>query len=601
MPKRDDISPLDGPAENFRVVSRTRHYWLESEGGLEERSAADLVESFVSGQISEETLLRVTLAEKGRPLRRLLPELVIEANLDVSASNIRGEQIADAAFRLAFDHSPVGMVMSDFSGKLLYVNQAFADMVKRTPEDLVGTFVKTISHRDDREAEAEKASGLFSGRMRSYQLEKRFLARDGEAIPTLVHISAVVDSKGVPVMIVGNVVDLRERKSLEQALIQSGRMEALGRLAGGIAHDFNNLLMVIVGSASLLEMDLGKKHDDLTAIFEASQAGNRLTRQLLGYSRDSHVLGERVDLALVLESLSIILETGLPDNVHISIETKDPPLWIWANSGQLEQVILNLAFNARDAMPKGGHVWLSASCAANRDGQVCLLVRDDGPGMNEHTKKNLFEPFFTTRSQEGGTGLGLSTVHGIVKRFGGNIEVVSELGVGTSFFISWPRVEAGEELDARPPTDPTTRNANSPLSAGLIILLVEDQDPLRRSLSELLRRHGYTVIEKSSGEEAIAWLNEHNEVDIVLSDLVLGGVNGVQVTRQAKQNHPQVKVLLMSGDAGDVLDRQRLDLELEGILCKPFSRDELLQRLRLLSELPGAAPCRLRTQHGPAR
>ena len=262
----------------------------------------------------------------------------------------------------------------------------------------------------------------------------------------------------------------------------------------------------------------------------------------------------------------------------------DAPLWIRANSAQLEQIVLNLAFNARDAMPAGGRIWLSAYPAPDNPQTVCLQVRDDGPGMDPHTKENLFEPFFTTRSREGGTGLGLSTVYAIVERFNGEIEVESSRGVGTSFLITWPRLKQPDHESEQTPLTPPPKAPPSPITAGHIILLVEDQTPLRTSLSELLRRYGYTVIEKSSGEEAIAWLGEGHEVDIVLSDLMLQGVNGVEVTRQAKQNHPQVHVLLMSGYAGDVTEEQHLQFGLEGILRKPFTAEVLLQRLRLLSD-----------------
>ncbi|WP_437932248.1 ATP-binding protein [Sorangium sp. So ce291] len=401
--------------------------------------------------------------------------------------------------------------------------------------------------------------------------------------------------------------DITERRRTEEALRQreersreSQKMEALGRLAGGIAHDFNNMLMVMLGYGELLLRRLGPDsalRRDALQITKAGERAAALTRQLLAMSRRKVLQREVLDINAVVLDMQMMLQRLIGENIDLQTNVGRDLGSIKADKSQLEQVLLNLVVNARDAMPSGGKLVVETSLGepgasstaksfapAERDEDaapaaggppyVVLSVTDSGHGMDQDTLSHLFEPFFTTKARGKGTGLGLATVYGIVSQSGGLLEVESEVGRGATFRVYLPRVEGRSEVapaGARP----------SPVGGDETVLVVEDDDAVRKLIVEVLERRGYGVVSAASAEEALAALALEgvDAVDLLLTDLVMPGMNGRELAERALALHPRARVLYMSGYADDVFAGAEPDGE-RALLQKPFTPDTLAQRVR---------------------
>jgi nitrogen-specific signal transduction histidine kinase/ActR/RegA family two-component response regulator len=385
------------------------------------------------------------------------------------------------------------------------------------------------------------------------------------------------------------VRDVTDQRRLQQQVLQSQKMEAVGRLAGGIAHDFNNLLTVITSYSDLVLEDLppgDAKRDDLEQVQKAADGAAALTRQLLAFSRQQVVEPRVVSLNTVVEGLHKILRRVIGEDVELAT-TLAPNLGnVRADVGQLEQVLMNLAVNARDAMPTGGRLTVETAnvehdpdYARDREAAavrrfVMLAVSDTGCGMDEATKARIFEPFFTTKEPGKGTGLGLATVYGIVKQAGGFIWVYSEPGRGTSFKIYVPEVDA--------PADRTTAAAGAPVPRGTeTVLLVEDAAAVRAVAKQVLERQGYTVLEAPDGEAALRLAQRHRgPIHLLLTDVVMPRVSGREVAEQLTRVRPDVKVLYASGYTDDSVVRHGILESGTAYLQKPFSPDSLARKVR---------------------
>jgi PAS domain S-box-containing protein len=437
--------------------------------------------------------------------------------------------------------------------------------------------------------------------------EKQFVRKDGSRVSVLIGVVTLL-AESAKTEAISFVVDISERKLLEQQLRQSQKMEAIGRLAGGIAHDFNNLLGVIIGYSEILEERLGQ-NDPLTPkaeqIKKAGQRAARLTRQLLAFSRQQVLEPKVLDLnALVADTLNM-LQRLIGDDIEL-VAVLAPELGrVQADQGQIEQIILNLALNARDAMAQGGRLTIRTSdvevdeVGARQHPEavpgpyVTLSMNDTGCGMDQETQAHIFEPFFTTKEVGKGTGLGLSTVYGVVKQSGGFISVYSELGWGTSFEIYIPRIDECVRASA-------LGHAGKETPRGWeTILLVEDAQALRELTHELLEANGYTVLEAANGASAIRVAERHPEpIHLLLSDVVMPGMDGRELAQYMVRIHPEIKVLYMSGYTDDSIAHYGVLDSGIALLQKPFTKESLICKVREVFRVkkdhePGTAVGRL--------
>ena len=409
-------------------------------------------------------------------------------------------------------------------------------------------------------------------------------------------MNATAHSRNGGVTFVGVSMDTSERKSLEEQFLQSQKMEAIGRLAGGVAHDFNNLLTVIQGYSDLALQTLGSDHEvagDLAQVEAAAQSAAGLTRQLLAFSRRQVLQPQPLDLNVLVERIQLLLRRVIGEDIDLRTRLEPELPLIEADPHQIEQVIMNLSVNARDAMPGGGQltintavvqldeVFVSSHRGARPGAHVMLSVSDSGVGMDEGTRKRLFEPFFTTKEFGKGTGLGLATVYGIVKQSGGSIWVYSEPNVGTTFKVYLP-IAAGHQRQEAAPAP-----AISQLGGIETILLAEDEDGVRSFAAEVLRRYGYTVLEAADAVEAERISTAHaGVIHLLLTDVVMARGSGRQLAQVLRRARPALRVVYMSGYTDDAIVQHGVLQPGIAFLEKPFTPRALLTKLREAIESP---------------
>ena len=414
--------------------------------------------------------------------------------------------------------------------------------------------------------------------------------KDGMVVPVEYVSTPIRDERG---KVAGAVVvfrDITERRRLETMVQQSQKMEAVGRLAGGVAHDFNNILGVITGYGELMRRQIEAEHPArprLEQVLKAAERAAGLTRQLLAFSRRQVIQPRILDLSALVTDLDKMLHRVIGEDVELELRRVPDLGAVKADSTQLEQVVLNLVVNARDAMPKGGHLtietanvdfdeaYAAAHPPATAGRFVMLSVSDSGIGMDAETQRRIFEPFFTTKAPGEGTGLGLATVYGVVKQNGGFIWVYSEPGRGTSFKVYLPRV------DERPDALGAERGP-APVPGGReTILLVEDTEGLREVIGEVLAEGGYTLIQASHGEEALAVARRHEgPIHLLLTDLVMPKLGGADLAGELASLRPEMRVLYMSGYTEGAISRQGVLREGSVLLEKPFTNDRLATAVR---------------------
>jgi PAS domain S-box-containing protein len=457
------------------------------------------------------------------------------------------------------------------------------DEVERTIESWT-----TRIHPDDYDRIVPDIYRVIAGGDEHWSGEYRFRRKDGAYAYVLDRGHVIRDPSGKAVRMVGGMTDLTERKNLEAQLLHSQKMEAIGRLAGGIAHDFNNLLTVINGYCELLleeSRDAGRKHVEQIAL--AAERAATLTSRLLAFSRRQVVQFTVVDLNAVLENTRNLLIRLIGEPVEL-VMILDPALGrVKADPGQIEQVVMNLTVNARDAMPQGGTLTIrTANVTLDRPdvraqftvpagSYVMLEVVDTGIGMNEDTQAQIFEPFFTTKAQGEGTGLGLSTVYGIVKQSDGYILVDSQPGRGATFTILLPRTMEETATTEGSPSE------NRPLTGRETVLVVEDEDMIRDLIRHLLESHGYTVMTASRGEEAVDLAQRHaGPIDLLVTDVVMPGLSGRELADRLARSRANLRVLYMSGYTYNEIGRHGVLESDIAFIQKPFSPDGLMRKVR---------------------
>ncbi len=502
---------------------------------------------------------------------------------------------SEERYRHLIELSPNGILL-DTQGQISFVNTDGAEFLGAGhPEQLLGRPTLDIVHPDDREITGEMIRQVREEGRTVPLIEEKLLRLDGAVIEAEV-MAAPFTSEGKPaVQVVFRDVTARKRaeealRESEEQLRLSQRLEAIGRLASGIAHDFNNLLTVIGGYSELLLHQLDQNNPMSQIVEEIRKAGDHaasLTRQLLAFSRKQVLQPKVLDLNSVVTEMEMMLRRLIGEDIELITVLSPNAARINADPGQIEQVLMNLVVNARDAMPQGGKLiirtdnveltegYASQHIAVRPGRYVMLAVSDTGTGIDAETQKRIFEPFFTTKKIGKGTGLGLSTVYGIIKQSGGNIWVYSEVGRGTTFKIYLPLVD--EEAES---IQPRATDATPPRGTETV-LLVEDEEMVRRMTRGMLEMNGYTVIEAANGEEALAVCERHHgPFHLLLTDVVMPQMSGRELAQAIATLHPEMRVLYMSGYTDDaILHHGALDPGTV-LLEKPFTSSALARKVR---------------------
>ena len=497
---------------------------------------------------------------------------------------------AEMRYHELFDGAPVGLIRCLPDGRILAANAAATRITGYA--SVSALLDANVADLYPEEGDRARVIAALERGETLQDLEIQGRRRDGVLVWVTVNVRPVRDAGGRTLHYEWSLADITERRQLESQLRQAQKMEAVGQLAGGVAHDFNNLLTVIGGRCYLMLAKLDPDHalrHEVELVRGAAERAARLTHQLLAFSR-KQVLEPRVlDLNETVTGIEPLLRRLIGEDIEIAVTHGADLGRVKADAGQLEQVILNLAVNARDAMPQGGRLVLETADvlvderAARRahdlapGSYVVLSVTDSGHGMDAATRAQIFEPFFTTKEVGKGTGLGLATVYGIVKQSGGFIEVESELGQGASFKVYLPRVEEAMAVPEVGKSSPGTRPRGSET-----VLLVEDDESLRMLAREILTVQGYAVIEAASPRDALRIHQAHQgRIDLLLTDVVMPEMNGRQLADRLKAARPTMAVLFMSGYTGEALRAGGGVAEFTGqLLQKPFTPDGLTRRVR---------------------
>jgi PAS domain S-box-containing protein len=564
---------------------------------------------FISGTIGEERaiealklgatdyVLKQNLSRLGPAVQRALEERGEREGRRRAEWAVQEQR---AFLRQVIDISPTFMFAKDRQGRFTLVNAKLADAYGVTVEEVLGkTDADLNPNAEEVEAFRRDDEEVMASGMEKIVPEEPMTDASGKRRWLYTVKRPLLGPSGTAEQLLGVALDITDRKQTEDQLRQAQKMEAIGQLAGGVAHDFNNILGVIVGYADMLLKDLGPRHPGVRRLEQIHKAADRataLTRQLLAFSRKQILQPRVLDLNAVVGEVEAMLVRLIGANIQIIAVPAAGLGRVKADPGQVEQVIVNLAVNARDAMPQGGKLIIETANVsldetfrrvhpgAQTGPHVVLAVSDTGCGMDADTLPRIFEPFFTTKDKGKGTGLGLSTVYGIVKQSGGYVTVYSEPGRGTTFKVYLPRVE--EPLDqaaAAPRAAPA-----APRAVGTV-LLVEDEAALRSMIQEILEEAGYSVLSSATPEEAIDAARSHpGPVHLLLSDVVMPRMGGRDLAAQVSALRPGLRVLYMSGYTDEAIVHHGMLDAGTHFLQKPFTSDALLDRVRDLLGPEGA-------------
>jgi PAS domain S-box-containing protein len=500
---------------------------------------------------------------------------------------------SEERFSKAFRSSPVPIVITTESDdRYIDVNQAFLTMLEFEREEVIGRTSEELHICAAPEGRAALIDRIGkAGSAPPVELELRTKTGKRRIVQAVPEIISVDETRCILVL----TIDVTEARKLEGQFFQAQKLEAVGRLAGGIAHDFNNMLGVIIGYADLLRESLAPLSPSQRHIEQIKKAGYRaseLTQQLLAFSRRKVINPKVLDLASIAKNLSSMLTRMIGEDISLVLLSEDGLGSIRADLGQIEQVLMNLAVNARDAMPEGGKIIIETKNAdldqsygqqqqpeVHPGGYVMLAVSDNGIGMDKETLTRIFEPFFTTKGPGEGTGLGLSTVYGIVTQSKGYIWVYSELRQGTTFRMYFPRVDEPADLIPEQKIEhPSARGTET-------VLLVEDNDALRELSINLLSGHGYKVLDARNARSAITVSEQYPEaIDLLLTDVIMPDLNGRELAIRLTTSRPAMKALFMSGYPGGLMADHEVYSPEASLLQKPFSKSDLLSKVRSVLE-----------------
>ncbi len=498
---------------------------------------------------------------------------------------------SERLYRSTFDAAPVGIVHLGLDGEWLRVNQRLCDMLGYGVDKVCTEAFRAVVDAARDPIEIAAFDSMIAGTLDRHTVdEKRFRRHDGSMVFARVNMSVHRDADGAPHHVISVIEDITDRRTLEAQVRQAGKMDAIGRLASGVAHDFNNLLTVILGFAELLAQDetLDVEHGkDLAEIRKAATSAAGLTKQLLAFSRQQVLHAGSVDVNALITDMTAMLGRLIGENMSITLDLARDLSPAFADRSQVEQVLMNLVVNARDAMPDKGSICIETSEIALENScfhdevimsgsYVMFAVTDSGAGMSRETQARVFEPFFTTKGAGQGTGLGLSTTYGIVKQSKGYIWVYSELGLGTTIKVYLPLANAGDGEPVPPPETP-----RSSVPATETILLVEDDSAVCELAKRVLETAGYRVLIAASGDEAeIVFMRHAASVDMILTDIVMPGCGGPELVARLRERAAVPTVLYMSGYTERAAAEKIGLARGTSLLQKPFTGALLLQRVR---------------------
>jgi PAS domain S-box-containing protein len=489
---------------------------------------------------------------------------------------------------LAVEQSPVSIIITDLNGNIEFVNPKFSQITGYSPEEVIGRNPRVLKSGETPPEDYQRLwAAITSGKV--WHGESHNKRKNGKLFWESATISPVKNLQGTTTHYMAIKEDITETKRLEEQLLHSQKMEAVGTLAGGIAHDFNNILTAIMGYSSILKIRMPKGDPLLTNVTQIQAAAERaagLTRSLLAFSRKQQIDTKIVDLNDVVNGIRNMLHRLIREDIELRIAPMEEGVPVMADVGQLEQVLLNLATNACDAMDVGGSITITtgvadlekelgdADCFVEPGRYALLTFADTGAGMEESTRQRMFDPFFTTKDIGKGTGLGLAICYGIIKQHGGYIECRSEPGKGATFRIYLPLVQTIAGHMEPSETLPLTGVSET-------ILVPEDDSGAMSIITEILTEFGYTVIPAGNGEEAVAVYRDHwREIGLCLLDVVMPRKRGCEVFEDIRMINTDVRVLFMSGYSADVTGRDHLIKKGNGFISKPLEIHDLLRKVR---------------------
>lgn len=500
-----------------------------------------------------------------------------------AAVDVTERRQAEELFRLVVESAPNGIIMVNDMGMITLVNAELERQFGYKRSELLGQSIEVLLPAPPQAGPAVWRTEYFETsetRVIGVGQELHGWRKDGTTFPVEVGLTPLRAPSGRGVL--AAVVDITERKQLEERMRHAAKMEAVGRLAGGVAHEFNNLLTAILGYGEVLKNGLVEGDFRSAPVEEIVRAATRaasLTHQLLAFSRKQIPQTREIDLNASITQLSGMLRRLIGEHITLVTDLDPSIARVKADPAQIDQVIMNLAVNARDAMPAGGTLKIETHAVQEPVPAVRILVSDTGVGMDEHTLANIFEPFFTTKEPGQGTGLGLSIVYGIVQQHAGVITVESIVGHGSVFCIELRGLDALHQASAE-----EQRVSPQPITSPVgteTILVVEDEESVRRLLKELLTSYGYAVVTAANGEEALHCSDQHKRrIQILLTDVVLPGMSGRQLAEKLRGRNADLKVLYMSGYAEDGPLRHGIERATEAFIAKPYELDTLLRKIR---------------------
>ena len=574
--------------DNFAEAPKTRRMGADLDLYGRRRNGSEFPVEISLSPVSTESATFVLSAIRDISDRKRIAEELRRANEELHRKT--AEQLGEYRSKLAsiIDSSEDAILSKDLNGIITSWNRGAEHMYGYAPEEIIGKHISLLTPSDRPDEISEILKKIAKGESTEHYESVR-LTKDGRHLNVSISVSPLHDAAGEIVGASAIVRDITAQKRAQGQLRQSQKMEAIGRLAGGVAHDFNNILAIINACTEFLRDRIDPAAEPslyVENIKKATDRGRSLTKQLLAFSRTSVIQHTVLDLNERLRDISKLLRPLLGDDVEILIVPKSPSAVVEADPGQLDQIVVNLAVNARDAMPRGGKFILETTAvrfdetfaeqhqAIPAGKYVLLAVSDTGTGMDEATRSRVFEPFFTTKEVGKGTGLGLATVYGIVKQSAGHIMVYSEPGHGTTFRIYLPSADHKIGLTSKPEVETA-----SPKREGTI-LLVEDDDIMRGLTRQLLQEHGYTVFEANDGKSALQWIQSHpGPIDLLLTDVVMRRMSGPELVEQLKASHPTLRVVFMSGYTGELIAEREVLKRGITLLEKPFTRTALLNTI----------------------